>query len=235
MGIVFGVVNGVIDLVHTIKSNKEKDKLDDDIIKKKDIMKPIVPPKYYSTIEARRKNVKKGPYTVEAMAKSLKDDLIPVGYSLEQLRKIGFGADVDEYERRHKRARYEDNKNLINGLRKIKKEIQKGFIDRKDLSEEDKFIIRKNNLFDPVENKKYVEKLDSWIDLARRDVLNEEVLDNMLSVFNLKINSYQDALRSEELKKQNKEMIDNAVLSEDKKVLNSVKRAFANGYGINKF
>ena len=235
MGTVFGVVSGIINLVHTIKSNKEKDKLDENIVKKKDIMKPIVPPKYYSTIEARRKNVKKGPYTVEAMAKSLKDDLIPVGYSIEQLRKIGFGADVDEYERRHKQVRDEDDKNLINGLTKLKKEIQKGFIDRKDLSEEDKVIIKKNNLFDPVENKKYVEKLDSWIDLAKRDVLSEEVLDNMLSVFNLKINGYQDALRSEELRKQNEQMIDNAVLSQDKKVLDSVKRAFANGYGIRKF
>ena len=235
MGIVFSVASGIINLVHTVKENKEKDKLNQDAIIKKDIMKPIAPPKYYSTIEARRKNVTKGPYTVEAMAKSLKDDLIPVGYSLEQLRKIGFGADVDEYERRHKKTRDEDNKNLINGLTKLKKEIQKGFIDRKDLSEEDKFIIRKNNLFDPVENKKYVEKLDSWIDLAKRDVLNEEVLDNMLSVFNLKLNSYQDALRNEELRKQNKQMIDNAVLSQDKKVLDSVKRAFANGYGIRKF
>ena len=86
-----------------------------------------------------------------------------------------------------------------------------------------------------MENQKYVNKLDSWIDLAKRDVLTEEVLDNMLSVFNLKLDGYQDALRSEELKKQNEQMIDNAVLSQDKKVLNSVKRAFANGYGINKF
>ena len=235
MGIVFGVVTGIINLVHTIKSNKKKDKLNEDDIKKKDILKPIVPPKYYSTIEARRKNVTKGPYTVEAMAKSLKDDLIPVGYSLEQLRKIGFGADVDEYERRHKQTRNEDNKNLIDGLKKLKKEIQKGFIDRKDLSEEDKVIIKKNNLFDPVENQKYVQKLDSWIDLAKRDVLTEGVLDNMLSVFNLKLEGYQDALRSESLRKQNEEMIDNAVLNQDKKVLDSVKRAFANGYGIKKF
>ena len=169
------------------------------------------------------------------MSKSLKDDLVPVGYSLEQLSEIGFGADVDEYKRRHKQTREEDKKNLINGLTELKKKIQKGFIDRKDLSEEDKNIIKKNNLFDPAENKKYVEQLDSWIDLARREALSEEVLDNMLSLFNLKISGYQDALRSEELKKQNKEMIDNAVLSEDKKVLNSVKRAFADGYGINKF
>ena len=235
MGIVFGVVNGIINLEHTVKENKKKDKLDENIVKKKDIIKPIAPPKYYATIEARRKNVKKGPYTVEGIAQSLKDDLIPVGYSLEQLRKIGFGADVDEYDKRHKKRREEDNRNLIEGLKKLKKEIQKGFVDRNDLSEEDKKIINKNNLFDPVENEKYVKKIDSWIDLAKRDALSVEVLDNMLSVFNLKLDGYQDALRNENLKQQNQALIDNAVLNRDKKVLDSVKRAFANGYGIKKF
>ena len=235
MGIVFGVVNGIINLVHTVKENKKKDKLDQDIVKKKDIIKPIAPPKYYATIEARRKNVKKGPYTVEAISQSLKDDLIPVGYSLEQLRKIGFGADVDEYEKRHKQRRQEDNNNLIEGLEKLKKEIQKGFVDRNDLSEEDKKIINKNNLFDPVENEKYVKKIDGWIDLAKRDALSVEVLDNMISVFNLKLDGYQDALRNENLKQQNQALIDNAVLNRDKKVLDSVKRTFANGYGIKKF
>ena len=235
MGIVFGVVNGIINLVHTVKENKKKDKLDQDIIKKKDIVKPIAPPKYYSTIESRRKNVKDGPYSVEGIADSLKNDLIPVGYSLEQLRKIGFGADVDEYEKRHKKIRDDDNKSLIEELLKLRKEIKKGFVNRNDLSEEDREIINKNKLFDPEENQKYISKIDSWIDLAKRDVLSVDVLDSMLSLFNLKMDGYQDALRSETLKKQNKALIDNAVLNRDKKVLDSVKRAFANGYGIKKF
>ena len=147
MGIVFGVVNGIINLVHTIKENKKKDKLNEDIIKKKDIVKPIAPPKYYSTIEARRKNVKHGPYTVEAMALSLKNDLISVGYSKEQLRKIEFGADVDEYERRHKQRRDEDNHNLVEGLEKLKKEIQKGIVDDENMSQEDRDLIKKYNIF----------------------------------------------------------------------------------------
>ena len=235
MGIVFGVVNGIINLVHTVKENKKKDKLNQDIIKKKDIVKPIAPPKYYSTIESRRKNVKDGPYSVEGISDSLKNDLIPVGYSLEQLRKIGFGADVDEYEKRHKKIRDDDNKNLIEGLEKLRKEIKKGFVDRDDLSEEDREIINKNKLFDPEENQKYINKIDSWIDLAKRDVLTVDVLDSMLSIFNLKMDGYQDAIRNESLKKQNQALIDNAVLNRDKKVLDSVKRAFANGYGIKKF
>ena len=235
MGIVFGVVNGIINLVHTVKENKKKDKLDQDIVKKKDIVKPIAPPKYYSTIEARRKNVKDGPYSVEGIAYSLKNDLIPVGYSLEQLRKIGFGADVDEYEKRHKQIRTNDNKNLIDALEKLKKEIKKGFVDRKDLSEEDREIINKNKLFNPEENQKYVDKLNSWIDLAKKDLLSVDVLDSMLSIFNNKLDGYSDALRTNDLEKRNKQLVDNAILNRDKKVLDSVKRAFANGYGIKKF
>ena len=57
----------------------------------------------------------------------------------------------------------------------------------------------------------------------------------MLAAFNLKMNGYSDALRQESLVKQNKELVDNAVLNRDKKVLESVRRAFANGYGIKKF
>ena len=235
MGIVVGVASEIINLVHTVKANKKKDSLNDDIIKKKDIVKPIAPPKYYSTIEARRKNVKDGPYTVENIALSLKNDLVPIGYSLEQLRKIGFGADVDEYEKRHKRTRKKDNENLVSALEKLKKEIKNGFINIKNLSDEDKEMIRKNKLFDPEENKKYVEKLDSWIALAKREVLSVNVLDDMLYLFNAKLDGYQDGLRNEELEKQNKEIIDNAVLNRDKKVLDSVKRAFKDGYGINKF
>ena len=120
-------------------------------------------------------------------------------------------------------------------MEKLKKEIKKGFINRKDLSEEDKEIINKNKLFDPEENQKYVDKLNSWIDLAKKDLLSVDVLDSMLSIFNNKLDGYQDALRSNDIEKRNKQLIDNAVLNRDKKVLDSVKRAFSNGYGIKKF
>ena len=235
MGLIVSVATSIYNLVNTVKQNKKKDKIDEDTIKKKDITKPIVPPKYYPTIEARRKNVKDGPYTVEAIAGSLKNDLIPVGYSLEQLRKIGFGADVTEYEKRHKNRRETDNKNLVEGLEKLKKEIQKGIVSDKDMSQEDKELLKKYDIFNPVERAKYITKLDQWIDLGKKDALSVEVLDNMLSAFNLKIEGYQDALHQEALKKQNQQLVDNAVLNRDKKVLQSVKRAFADGYGIRRF
>ena len=235
MGIIVSAVIGVVNLVHNIQSDKKKDKINNDLIKKKDIVKPLAPPKYYTTIEARRKNVKDGPYSVEGISSSLKNDLIPVGYSLEQLRKIGFGADVDEYEKRQKQTKDDNNQRLIDGLEKIKKEIKKGFVNRKDLSEEDREVINKNNLFTPEQNQKYINKINSWIDLAKNDTLSDSVLDSMLYIFNMKLNTFQDALKGESLKKQNQTLIDDAVLNEDKKVLDSVKRAFANGYGIKRF
>ena len=235
MGLIVSIATSIYNLVDKVKEDKKKDKIDEDTIKKKDIVKPIVPPKYYSTIEARRKNVKKGPYTVEAIAESLKNDLIPVGYSLEQLRKVGFGADVEEYEKRHKHRRDTNRKNLVDGLEKLKKEIEKGFVSEDNMSQSDRELVKKYNIFNPVERAKYINKLDQWIDLGKKDVLSVEALDNMLSAFDLQINSYQDALHQEALKQQNKQLVDNVVLNRDRKVLQSVKRAFANGYGINKF
>ena len=234
MGIIVSVAVAITSLVVTIQQDKKKDKIVQDDEKKANILKPIVPPKYYSTIEARRKNVKDGPYTVEAMAASLKNDLVPVGYSLEQLRKIGFGADVTEYERRHKERRETDNKHLIEGLEKLKKEIEKGFVSKDNMSETDRELVKKYNIFNPVERAKYITKIDQWINLGKQEVLSEDVLNNMLSAFNLKIGDYNDALNQEALKKQNQQLVDSAVLNRDKKVLESVRRAFANGYGIKK-
>ena len=235
MGTLFSLTTAIMDQANKIKTDQRKDKLENDLRKKDNIIKPIAPPKYYTTIEARRKNVKTGPYSVEGIVMSLKNDLIPVGYSLEQLRKIGFGADVTEYENKHKNRMNEDNNNLIDGLKKLKKEIKKGFVNRDDLSEQDKNIINKNGLLDPSENQKYIKKIDAWLDLAKNNTLSSDTLDNMLSIFNTKLDGYQDALRSDELRQRNEQLINNAVLSRDKKVLDSVKRAFSNGYGIKKF
>ena len=234
MGLIVSAVTSVVNLVVKVKQDKKKDKLEAEEAKKEDIIKPIVPPKYYSTIEPRRQNVKEGPYTVEAIAASLRNDLVPVGYSLEQLRKAGFGADVREYERRNRERREENNKNLIDGLETLKKEIEKGFVSEENMSREDRDLLKKYNIFNPVERAKYINKIDQWIDLAKKEVLSEDALNNMIAVFNLRIDDYNDALRQEAIKKQNQQIIDNAVLSRDRKVLNSVKTAFRNGYGITK-
>ena len=118
MGTLITLMTTVMDHADKIKNDQRKDKLENDQRKKDNIIKPLAPPKYYSTIEARRKNVKSGPYSVDGISSSLKNDLIPVGYSLEQLKKIGFGADVTEYELRHKNVRNEDKKKINRRIKK---------------------------------------------------------------------------------------------------------------------
>ena len=103
------------------------------------------------------------------------------------------------------------------------------------MSETDRELVKKYDIFNPVERAKYITKLDQWINLGKQEVLSEDVLNNKLSAFNLKIGDYNDALNQEALKKQNQQLVDGAVLNRDKKVLESVRRAFANGYGIKKF
>ena len=230
MGVIMSLSWNIMQTVLTIKENKEKDKIDADDVKKRDIIKPIAPPKYYSTIEARRRNVKDGPYSVEGIADSLKNDLIPVGYSLEQLQKVGFGADVREYQRRKKERIEADQKDLIEGLEKLKKELEKGIVEQKDLSEEDKELIKKNDIFNPIQRAKYIATVNNWLELAHRGVLGDDALNSMLKVLHYRIDDYQDAIKEQQINKQNQELIDNAVLNRDKKVLDSVKRAFKHGY-----
>ena len=230
MGLIVSLAWNITNTIIKIKENKKKDEIDADTAKEKDIVKPIAPPKYYSTIEARRRNVKDGPYSVEGIADSLKNNLIPIGYSVEQLRKIGFGADVREYERRKKERIDKDNNDLIEGLEKLKKEIEKGIVEQKDLSEEDKELIKRKNIFNLEKKEKYISMINNWLGLAHRGILGDYALNSMLKVLNFRIDDYQDAIKESQIKKQNQELIDNAVLNRDKKILDSVKRAFRHGY-----
>ena len=229
MGIVYTVVDGTLNLVQKITADKKKDELKDQELQKEAIIKPIAPPKYYATIESRRQNVKDGPYTVEAISESLKNDLIPVGYSLEQLKKVGFGVDVRAYEKRYEDRKKEKNDQLIKSLEKLKYEME-NFVNGDNISQRDKDIIAKYDIMDELSRAKYLKKINNFIKLAKEDKLSFNVLDDMTKTLGLKIDDYNDALQAEKLKQDHRELVDEAVLTRDKKVLESVKRALRNGH-----
>ena len=104
------------------------------------------------------------------------------------------------------------------------------FVNDENISQKDKEVISKYDIMEPVSRAKYIKKINGYIDLAKKDALNIDVLNDMIKAFGLRIDDYNDALKAEKVKKQHRELVDNAVLSRDKKVLNSVKRAFRNGY-----
>ena len=235
MGIIVSITLQIINLVEKVKVDKKKDEIEAEKDKKEAIIKPIAPPQYYKTIEARRQNVKSGPYSVEGIVNSLKNDLIPVGYSLEQLSMIGFGANVTEFKKKRKEERDINRKNLIEGLEKIRDKLKSGLIDTNDLSQEDKELMKKYKILNDDQKEKYINMINNWIELAKNDTFSLKVLDNMIDFLNLKTGDINDALKQDAIRKQNIALVDDAVERRDKKVLESVQRALEHGFGINKF
>ena len=221
------LVDQTFEVIEKAELDKKKDEIIDKELQKDAIQKPIAPPKYYTTIQARRDNVKEGPYTVEAISESLRNDVVPVGYSLEQLRKVGFGADVREFIRRDEDRRKNKNTELINNLERLKTEME-NFVNNNNISQKDRDIINKYDLFDELSRSKYIAKVTRFIKLAKEDKLSYDVLDEMTKAFGLKIDDYNDALEAERLKDEHKRLVDETVLTRDKKVLEAVKRALRN-------
>ena len=229
MGVLQSLVDQTFEVIEKAELDRRKDEIINQELEKDKIQKPITPPKYYTTIQARRDNVKEGPYTVEAIAESLRNDVVPVGYSLDQLKKIGFGADVREYIRRDEDRRKNKNTELINNLERLKTEME-NFVNNNNISQKDRDIIRKYDLFDELSRSKYISKITRFIKLAKEDKLSYDVLDDMTKTFGLKIDDYNDALEAERLKQDHRDLVDETVLTRDKKVLESVKRALRNGH-----
>ena len=229
MGITYTIINETMDLVEKVHVDKRKDELKKQQLEEEKIKKPIIPPKYYQTIDARKANVKTGPYTVEAISESLRNDVIPVGYSLEQLRKVGFGADVREYIRREDDRIKSKNDELIRNLERLKKEME-NFVNSDNISQKDKDIIKKYDVFDELSRSKYIAKINKFLNLAKENKLSYEVLNDMTKTLGLKIDDYNDALEAERLKQEHIDLVDQSVSVRDKKVLQSVKRALRNGH-----
>ena len=227
MGLVQSIVDSTLGIVNKVESNSKKDKIVEKEFEKEKIQKPIDPPKYYTTLEARRQNVKDGPYTVEAIEESLRNDVIPTGYSLEQLRKVGFATNVRLFLERYEDRKKNKNNELTEHLEKLKYEME-NFVNNDNISQRDRDIIKKYDLFDELSQSKYISKIKRFIKLAKEDKLSYDVLEDMTKTFSLKIDDYNDALEAERLKEDHRRLVDETVLTRDKKVLESVKRALRN-------
>ena len=232
MGILLSLTTKIVDFAQKVKLDKKKDKIEKVKEQKDAILKPITPPQFYKTIEERNKNVKSGPYSTKGIVESLSNDLVPIGYNLEQLEEIGFGANVEEFKKKRNEENKSNKENLISSLEEIRDKLKGGLIDSDELSQSDKDLMRKYKIFDDEKRKVYVEYLTNWIDLAKKDLLDEKVLDNMISFLSLKTEDISDALKEDDIRKQNKALVDNAVDERDAKILRSVKRAFSHGVGI---
>ena len=148
---------------------------------------------------------------------------------MEQLRKVGFGADVREFIRRDEDRRKSKNDELVRSLERLKEEME-NFVNNNNISQRDKDIIKKYDIMDELSRRKYINKITNFIKLGKENKLSYKVLNDMTKTFGLKIDDYNDALQAEKLKQDHRALVDESVLTRDKKVLESVKRALRNGH-----
>jgi hypothetical protein len=99
MGQAVSFVTSIINTATKLRAEAKQDELDADRRKQDKIKTPIEPPKFYKNIEERALIIKdeKNPYSVESIKQSLNRDVVPVGYSLEQLSTVGFDDSVHPY------------------------------------------------------------------------------------------------------------------------------------------
>ena len=109
MGLMISLGILIVNTVNKIKNQKHQDAMQAKKIKLEHYQKPITPPFFYMSIAERDKNVPDGVYSTRGIRESLNDDVIPAGYSLEQLENVGFQKDVNDYTSR-KNKRLQENK-----------------------------------------------------------------------------------------------------------------------------
>jgi len=97
MGAIVSLVTGVINLAKNIKVEVDREKNRGLQKEAARLSNPIKPPQPWPTLEARRKNVKNGPYSVEGIRESLQNLVLPAGWSEEQLINVGFEDEVGKY------------------------------------------------------------------------------------------------------------------------------------------
>lgn len=229
MGVVVSLVSAVIGLVTTIKKATDDDDKAEENRKLEKIRKPIIPPKNYNTLEEREKHVKKGPYTVEAMRYSISRNVIPAGYSEEQLLERGFKPEMEAFIERRNKERSNTRADLKKTLIEIKKQVNTGF---PDLSMADKRAIEASGILSKTKKDKILGYLDNWIlDASGSDRISVETLNNIQDIAKNRLSIFKDAIGFETSKASLSQEVDAARDLKDDAILKVLRRNFkSRGY-----
>jgi hypothetical protein len=224
MGQLISLIVGVIKTATQLRSQVKQDEIDADRRKQDKIKTPITPPKFYKTIEERKTVVKDdtSPYSVTSIKTSLENDVIPTGYSLEQLTDVGFTDDVREYNKRRNAMKDDLKKEFISVLDKIESEIKKGF---NDLSKEDRELFDKMKVIDEPSRNKILEKLAQWKKQINSDTVSTSMIDTVIELLKSRVDMIQDVFSSGEIDKKIQEQVDSAERLKTSQALKLVRRA----------
>lgn len=223
-----GIISTVVSIVSNIKAGSDADKKAEERRKLMGYTDPTEPPKFYSTIASREKNLKEGPYTVEAIRESLSKNIMPVGYSEETLTKVGFEKEVNEYIKNKKKIRDDARQDLKKYFLFLKNNIEKDF---PELSESDKKAIQRSGILDKRRKAETLQYLDNWTKDIDKGFLSDETLNNMVSIANARLGLFQDAIGYEKSKEALSKSLDAARKTRDDQTLKVLRRNLkAQGY-----
>lgn len=224
MGQLISLITNVIKTATKIRAEVKQDELDADRREQDKIKTPIVPPKFYQTIKEREEVVKDEttPYSVSSIKDSLNKDVVPVGYSLEQLSNVGFVDSVKEFSERQKNRREEFKKDFTTILEKVENEVKKGY---EDLSKDDQILFDKMGVTNDESRNKILEKLAKWKKQVNEETITTSMLDDMIELLKNRVDMIQDIFSVGEFDKKIQEQIDLAERKKTSQALMLVRRA----------
>jgi len=224
MGQIISFITDIIKTVTKLKTEVKQDEFDEEKKKIEKIKAPVEPPKFYKSIEERNAVIKDqaNPYSVTAIKESLKNDTVPVGYSLEQLSDVGFDDSVSEFTKRRNERLAELKKKFTTIVGKIEDEINKGF---GDLSSDDRALFKKMGVLDDSRKTEILEKLDMWKKRVDSNTVSTQMIDEIIELLKGRVDLIQDVFSSGEFDKKIQEQIEDSQRKKTSQALMVVRRA----------
>jgi hypothetical protein len=224
MGQIISLVTNIIKTATKIRTEVKQDEADEDRRKLDEIKTPIEPPKFYRSIEERKKVVKdeKNPYSVTSIKQSLERDVIPVGYSLEQLNRIGFESAVKDFIDRRKKRREELKTEFQTTIDAIEKEVNEGY---NNLSREDRILFDKSGIGQEENRKKILSRIVEWKKQVSEDTVTSSMIDEMINLMKMRVDTIQDVFSAGEFDKKIQDEIEESERKKTSQALKIVRRA----------
>ena len=223
MGIILSLVSKGITVADKIKKQKEDDRKREEEKKLNEFKKPITPPKYYKTLADRELHVDaSSPYSVANMRTNINRDILPVGYSLEQLDEVGFKPEVDNWKTRRVNEEKELTEELVVTLSKVRKWIAKDFPESSQLVRD---AINDLGLTEEKNKQELLETLDRFITDAKEGNLSVSSLDLMIKIMSEKTGIVTDSISNQESIHASREAVIAAGKQNSEDVLKVLNRA----------
>jgi len=224
MGPVLSAVTTIIDTVKGFRDNSRQDAKDEERRRVDSIKDPIPPPRFFTSIEERDKKITNSadPFSSESIKSSLAADIVPTGYSLEQLEAIGFAPEVRTYKGRRAERVSQQKTQLKQSLNEVLGVLTASF---PDLSEDDRKAFEAAGLFNDSDKNNLIVKIKGWIEAVDKNQIDLDILNSILKLASSRVDVVQDALGSYQLKQDIQSKISAAQDKRDATILEYINRS----------